>query len=267
MKWIESVSAGSLAVLLAASITAAAVMANTISEKYDKAFPLSADGSVSLRNVNGNVGVSAWDKNEVKITAVKYADDEEELGRVIIEVNPGPNEIAIRTKYPDRRGREHARGATVDYVLTVPRNANLDEIMTVNGNVEITGVTGKLSASTVNGFVDARGGMQSCELSSVNGRVEGEFTSLPHGSKVSMKNVNGKIVISLPLKPDADIEASSTSGRIRNEFGLRDSDESGDDSFVRIGASLKGKLGNGDASIRLRTVSGSIEILRSGSGR
>ena len=267
MKWLESITAGFVTVLLAASIAGAAVSSNTASEKYDRTFPLSADGTVSLQNVNGNVTVSAWGNDEIKIAAVEYADDEEELGRVRIEVDPGQNEIVIRTRYLDHGSRQHDHGATVDYVLTVPRNANLNKIMTVNGNVEVSGATGKITASTVNGIVDAHGQMRHCDLSSVNGKVEGDFTALRHGSEISMKNVNGKIVVRLPKKPDASKEASTTSGHIRDEFGLRTSDEGEYGSFVHIGAKLKGKLGRGDASIRLSTVSGSIEILRSDSGR
>ena len=39
-------------------------------EEFNRSFPLSAGGRVSLENISGEVKVIAWDRNEVKIEAV-----------------------------------------------------------------------------------------------------------------------------------------------------------------------------------------------------
>ena len=40
-------------------------------ERLDKTFPLNPNGRVSVSNVNGSITVEGWDRNEVKLEAVK----------------------------------------------------------------------------------------------------------------------------------------------------------------------------------------------------
>ena len=58
--------------------------------------------------------------------------------------------ISIQTKYHQREEswqNRHHRGAEVEYTITVPRNARLDEIKLINGELDIIGVSGEVRAS------------------------------------------------------------------------------------------------------------------------
>lgn len=267
MRSIRFMVLGLAAFALAACLTSAAPRSSGASEKFEKTYPLSVGGTVSLQNVNGNLKVMTWDKSDVKVEAMKYADDEASLADLRINVDATRDMISIRTHYPDSHGDNHGHGAAVDYVLTVPKGANLDKISVVNGHVDISGLSGDVSVSTVNGDIKALGLGGRCELETVNGTVDAKFVSLRRGVDIRMRTVNGGLVLRLPDKPDADINASTTTGRISNEFGLESSREGGHDSFVRVGARLRGKLGSGGSSISLKTVNGSISILKSESPR
>ena len=48
-------------------------------EKIDQSYPLSANGRVSVSNVNGSIEMIAWDRNEVRLEATKIADSRESL--------------------------------------------------------------------------------------------------------------------------------------------------------------------------------------------
>ena len=56
---------------------------------------------MELDNINGAVHISTWDRNEVKVDAVKYADSKERLEEAHIEIDSGKDHLSIRTKYPD----------------------------------------------------------------------------------------------------------------------------------------------------------------------
>ncbi len=237
------------------------------SEQFQKTCTLGSRGTVSLQNLNGNLSIKAWDKNEVMIKAVKYADNQEELVSLEIEVDATGDRVAIDTKYPDESDGGHGHGAGVDYSLTIPRDAKIEKVKIVNGEIEISGVSGKVEASDVNGTIHADGLRDGCDLGTVNGNVDATFDGLSAAGDVRLKSVNGGLTLRLPDNAGADVDARVTTGRISNEFGLESSRERNRHSFVKVGDAIRGKIGNGGVLVRLETVNGSIRLLKSGSSR
>src|SRR5579864_5264383 len=125
-----------------------------LTEEFHQTYALTPDGRVELDNINGDVHISSWDRNEVKVDAVKYADTKERLEEAKIEVDSGKDYLSIRTKYPDHNNTwnwgSHNNPAGVEYTLTVPRAARLDEIKLINGELDITGIAGEVRASCIN---------------------------------------------------------------------------------------------------------------------
>ena len=129
--------------------------------------------------------------------------------------------------------------------MTVPASVNLDKISTVNGDVEIRSMSGKVKAETVNGDLVASGLVSDVDLETVNGSVNAEFTSLGGSQRVSAEAVNGRIVLELPADASARVHAETVNGSIdADDFGLKT-----DKGF--IGHECEGKIGNGDARISL----------------
>ena len=133
-----------------------------LTEEFHQTYALTADGRVELDNINGDVRISSWDRNEVKVDAVKYADTKEMLDEAKIEIDSRNDSISIRTRYPEHdkgwNWGSHYSPASVEYTLTVPRTARLDEIKLINGSLNLTGVSGEVNASCING---RSGGAQS----------------------------------------------------------------------------------------------------------
>src|SRR5437016_1702072 len=105
-----------------------------VREEFHQTYPLSAGGRIDLENINGSVHITAWDQNEVKVDAVKRASSDKELKNTEIRINASANSISIETHYAkedDWGGHHHF--ASVEYTLTVPRKAKLDEIKLING--------------------------------------------------------------------------------------------------------------------------------------
>jgi len=256
---------GTLCALLTFALGAhAADRRGALTEEFHQTYAISADGRVELDNINGDVHISSWDRNEVKVDAVKYADTKERLEEAKIEIDSGKDYLSIRTKYPDHSNNwnwgSRNNPASVEYTLTVPRTAKLDEIKLINGALDITGMTGEVRASCINGRLQAQSLTGRAELSTVNGRLEAKFDQLA-GQSVDLNSVNGSLSLTIPSDANAEIEANTVSGNIGNDFGLHVNHHS------VVGHDLRGELGNGGAHIKLANVNGRIEIRHAQDGR
>ena len=233
-------------------------------EEFHQTYALTSDGRVELDNINGAVHISTWDQNEVKVDAVKYADSKERLEQARIDIDSGKDHLSIRTKYPDHdltfNWGSHSNPASVEYTLTVPRTARLDEIKLINGSLDVTGATGEVHASCINGRLEAHNLSGRADLSTINGHLDAKFDQL-RGSSLELKSVNGSVELTIPSDAKAEIEASTVSGGIENDFGLHVN------HHRYVGHDLRGELGNGGPRIRLENVNGSIEIRHASDGR
>ena len=232
-----------------------------LTEEFHQSYALTATGRVSIANINGNVHISAWDRNEVKVDAVKRAYSPERLSEVTIDVTNSADSVIIKTKYAERnqtfetRNREN-NSASVEYTLTVPRGARIDSADLVNGSLDIEGVKGDVRVSLVNGEVKAGALGGEVKLSTVNGAQTVNVTSLDEAKGVTLNSVNGPIVLIVPSGANAQVRASTVHGAITNDFGLTVNEGQ------YVGRDLSGQIGSGGPRIRLNNVNGSIAIKR-----
>ncbi len=234
-----------LALMLSTSVQA------QVTQDFHRTVPLSANGRISLDNINGNVEITGWDRNEVQIDAVKKARDQQRLDEARIEVNAGGDSVEIKTRYPE--GRTNNNPASVYYELHVPRNARLDRINLVNGALTVQKVSGEVIANLVNGKLHVDDLAGEADLSTVNGGIEANYASLNNVRDINLKSINGSIELGLPDSPNAQIKASTVSGGIRSDFPL-------EVHGGYVGKNLTGTLGAGGTSIKLSNVNGSIHI-------
>jgi putative adhesin len=222
-------------------------------EEFHQTYPLSANGRIELQNINGPVQIKGWDRNAVKVDAIKRADSKHDLDEVQIKIDSGKESLSIRTEYA-RHEHTWTRNdpGSVEYVLMVPRNSRLDDINLVNGDLEIQGVGGEVRASCVNGRLRASSLSGRTELSTVNGNLEADFDRL--SSPIEVSSVNAKVLLTLPSDAKADIEAGTVSGSISNDFGIHVA------NHKWVGHELNGELGGGGTRVRVNNVNGRIEI-------
>ena len=224
-------------------------------EEFRQTYPLDKPGKVQLENVNGNVRIGTWDREEIKVEAIKRAKKQEHLDEVKIEVDAKADRIRVKTKYPDSKAKRNKNNSTsVDYTLTVPQHSRLDRISTVNGGIEIEKVNGDVEARSVNGNVMAAGLAGQVELSTVNGSVKADFAELK--KSVSLKSVNGSVTVALPPEANAKVSANTLTGGISSDFALQTK------KHFPIGQNLDGKLGEGGPAVNLSTVNGGVHLVR-----
>jgi DUF4097 and DUF4098 domain-containing protein YvlB len=240
---------------------------DVLREEFHQSYPLSARGRITLKNISGAVRITAWDRAEVRVDAVKRAETRERLEEARIIVDASADSVNIETRYPEEsfryeRGDNRRRNpASVDYTVSVPRGARLESIEVISGALDIENVTGGVKASCISGRFTARNLTGEAKLSNVSGMLEATFDKLDDASNVTLNNVSGQIVLRIPSDTNGTIKANTLSGQITNDLGLP----------VRrgefIGNDMSGQLGNGGARIKLNNVSGQIRIQRAADGR
>ena len=237
-------------------------------ERFEQTYPLTANGRVSLSNVNGSITIEGWDKSEVKLEYVKTAEMKERLADVQVKIDAQSNSLSIEADYNSRQNRGNGNsgnrnnGVSVEFHLMVPRNAVLNEIETVNGSVNLSNTTNLAKVSTVNGEVKASNLRGTAELSTVNGTVTADFEQLDNTSRISLETVNGRAFLTLPSDTNATVRAETTNGQIMNDFGLpvRRQRYGGNNS-------LYGKIGTGNVKIKLESVNGELSLRRRQDGK
>ncbi|HZG52531.1 MAG TPA: DUF4097 family beta strand repeat-containing protein, partial [Pyrinomonadaceae bacterium] len=235
-------------------------------EEFQQSYPLSPRGRVTLKNISGTVRISAWDRAEVRVEAVKHAETRERLEEARIVVDASADSVNIETRYPEEafrseRGNGRRNPASVDYTVSVPRGARLESVEVISGRLDIENMTGGVTASCISGRLTARNLAGEAKLSNISGALEATFDRLDDASNVSLGNVSGQIVLTIPSDTNGTIKASTLSGQITNDLGLP----------IRrgeyVGRDLSGQLGRGGARLKLNSVSGQIRIQRAADGR
>jgi len=262
--WLGATLGTACALLILALGAHASDHRGALSEEFHQTYALTADGRVELDNINGPVHISSWDRNEVKVDAIKSADTKERLDEAKIEIDSGKDYLSIRTRYPEHNQNwnsgSHNNPASVEYTLTVPRAARLDEIKLINGSLDIAGVSGEVNASCINGRLEAHNLAGRARLSTINGHLDARFDQLA-GHSVELNSVNGSVDLTIPSDSNAEVEATTVSGGINNDFGLHVN------HHRFIGHDLRGELGSGGTHIRISNVNGRVEVHHAEDGR
>lgn len=224
-------------------------------EAFTRSSAFDPAGAVVLENVNGNIDIRTWDKNEILIEGEKSAQTEEELRRVDLRIEISPDRAVVKVRLPKREGGFFSNGnirAAVRFKVTVPKNAILEKIAGVNGSVTLEDVRGLVNASTVNGGIKANNLGDTANLETVNGAISAAFSHLAAEQKLSFNTVNGQVVVRLPKDAGAKVRGSVVNGRVSCDFPLTLGEAKR--------RSISGTIGDGRAFLEAETVNGRVSI-------
>lgn len=217
--------------------------------EFRQIYCLNHNGRVAIHNLYGDVSITAWDRDEVLVQAVKKSRDHRRLDDAQIVVDSSAEMLSIQTLYV---GGDAEHPASVEYHIVVPRSANLENVKLINGALSISGVAGPVKASSVNGSIRAEHLGGEANLSTVNGPLEVDFNRIAAWRPIALSSVNGAIRLSIPSDADAVLEARNLSGGIETEFGHAWREASGQ--------RLRATVNRGGAQIQVHNVNGGISI-------
>jgi len=241
--------------IFAVALLASGSLFASVTEEETFSYPLDDGGRFSISNVNGSITVTGGSGNTVEIVATKKAKNQKDLDEIEIEISHSASEITVETELGDSDGWfSHGSSGQVRYEITLPSGTSLDSVETVNGDVIISGVIGKVVAESVNGDLEIIGLEGDARLSTVNGGINAGFEKCEGEQSIKAETVNGRVTILLPEDADVQVSADTLNGGINGQdFGLET-----DKGFV--GSDLNGNIGSGSARLNIDTVNGSIKI-------
>jgi hypothetical protein len=220
---------------------------------FEHIYPLPPGGSFLLKNVNGDVRVDGWDRDEVEVRAVKKAkNDQSDLEQVKIDVESQPRQVAVHTLYPKGEGVEVA----VEYHIHVPYRVLLGNVETVNGCVLVRGIDGGGELRSVNGDVEVLESSGRFSAKTTNGNLHLELRKVLDGAPMNLETVNGSVVLGLPSNARANLKVLNLNGDFYSELPVTSALAS------PAARAFRAKLGVGGGEISVRTINGGIRLLR-----
>ncbi len=255
--------------LLLAAVVALPANAQDRDQRRENAFTWSGTvpqgKRILVKNINGAIHVERSTSGRVEVSAEKSwrrgnpedvrieqrkLDGDDVLVCALFNEDARCDERGIHS---DRKTRWNDRNdVSVRFTVKVPDGVRVD-ISTVNGGLEVSGVSTEVYANTVNGSIEARSAGGPVRAKTVNGSIRVSMGSTGSADDLEYEAVNGSVTIELPASFGAQLDLSTVNGRVTTDFPIT---ISGTMSPRR----LRGTVGNGDTRLRASTVNGSITL-------
>jgi DUF4097 and DUF4098 domain-containing protein YvlB len=225
---------------------------------FEKNYPVNPDVRISIKNTDGSIRIYGANTTEVKLQAIKKAYQQDRLDKIAINVTAQPTSVSIDTVYPPKpKVALSDRSGTVDYVVVVPQNCTITRLDLSNGEVQVDGMRGKVTANLVNGRMFDHNGFGEHELFVANGGLDIRNDWWEHAKfSFEAKIVNGNLRASVPADASFHVYAATMDGNIANDFTEAEQRQSGE---VRKVDAIVGNSALTD--LRLQATNGSIHII------
>lgn len=211
------------------------------SETFDNTYPASESVEIEVHNFNGSITLTSWDKNEVRVYALKKSMfSKADLDKAKITVDNGKTFIIKSEKVGTNPQ------VSITYEIYFPKNLVITTVETSNGKIKMEGTSGdcfvrssnggitiishagSINASTSNGGIDVQNISGDAYLNTSNGAITvysigGKVKAETSNGELNIKNVktilgartsNGKIIVELPNTQESELELVTSNGSI-----------------------------------------------------
>lgn len=241
------------------------------SQDFERTYPVSPNGRISISNVSGEIRVNGSGGSSVVVTAYREGRDRE-MVEIVDESTIG--EVNLKVRYPQGGG---GYDASVRFLVQVPRNlqcrldslstasgdiaveevAGMVRARTASGDVTVNGAEGDVNASTASGNIIVRGARGLVTAKTASGDVEVELTQPGDQGEMTFSSASGDVTVRVPGALNAEVLMSTASGSVNTDFPLTIDDREGH------GKKAYGHLGSGAISLKISTASGNVSLVRS----
>jgi DUF4097 and DUF4098 domain-containing protein YvlB len=263
--------------------------------REEKRFTVSGMPELHLATFDGSIVIQSWDKPEILVEIEKRGPTRESVDALEVTTGRNGSRIELEVKPPRTerfRGVGFYQSATAKLSVSVPREINVHarsgdgaiDIERVNGQIELRTGDGSVRAAQIAGDVIIHTGDGSVTVSDVEGRLDVDtadggvaVSGRLKGLKIrtgdgsityraepesrmeedwEITTGDGGVTVYLPRGFNAQLDAHTGDGSIRNDLQIQASEsERGERRRT-----LRGRLGDGGRSFRIRTGDGSIRL-------
>lgn len=219
---------------------------------FHKSYTLAAGGHLFIENVLGDIKIKGVKGDSIEVVGKRKGDD---LDQIEILDSSSEYRIDIRLRPP----QFPAGNARIDFEVRVPESVeyNFTRIFSFSGNIDITGVAGRLSAESFRGNVALKDVKGLVNASSFSGNIKADLGKAQRRNNMRFSSVSGNIDVAAPADLDAVVDITCSSGLLRIDFPLEIQE-------LRYGParSARGRLGEGMQTLRIRSVSGRVNLIQ-----
>lgn len=253
---------------VAAAVLCAAWAVTAGAQDFRQSFNLAPGGSITIKNVSGDVNISGYDGASVEVSAYKEGRDRDQVS---VENLSTAGHVSLRADYA-----EHCNcDASLRFEVKVPRSVRFDfekistasgnltaenvtgrvEMNTASGDVTVSGVSGEIRASSASGTVKVKDSAGNVNASSASGDVEVELTRVEGDGDMRFSSASGNVNVRLPASVDATVEMSTVSGSIETNLPIEVKHNN-----YGPGSRARGQLGGGSRLLKISSASGDVSL-------
>lgn len=265
-------------------------------ERVDKHFTISGKPNVNVSTFDGSIEIRPWDKAEVQVVVEKRATNKEAAETIQVQTAQNGDQVSVDVRVPRSEGFgiHFHFNRSAKLIVSLPATSDITaksgdgsiDVEGLTGHVDLRSGDGSIRGRELGGGVNAHTGDGSITLTGVNGALDvdtgdgsivasGKFTTLrarsgdgsvkieaaAGGTAAGEWNIttgDGSVTLALPDDFGAELDAHTGDGRIHmSDFSL--SNVTG-----QLGKNtVRGRIGGGGPSVRVRTGDGSITLKRS----
>jgi DUF4097 and DUF4098 domain-containing protein YvlB len=227
-------------------------------EHISRTIQVSPGGTLRLRSFSGRITITASDRPEVAIAAVRHGT-RDRLDHVKLDIHTeGSNVVVVDANRSDRSWFEFIGRNTVvdtDFDITVPRRTDLN-VSVFSAPVTIDGVEGSHKLHTFSSRLSLSDVAGPIRAHSFSGSIVIREKSWDPNQTIDVDTFSGNVELHVPDNARGSVSFNSFSGRLNSGMPLTLQSS----SRRHIKAELGGGGGNG--TLRFKTFSGSVKIDR-----
>ncbi|HSC28367.1 MAG TPA: DUF4097 family beta strand repeat-containing protein [Vicinamibacterales bacterium] len=249
---MQRITTAALIALLAAAGPVAGAQRET--ETFDRTVPFVPNGTLKLRNFSGDVKVTGYPGTDVVIHAVRRAT-RERLDNIRLDVQASGSTIEIEANRRNPEWREKNDNVVeTDFEVQVPSGTELD-IHAFSSPIETAGVAARQKLYAFSGRLTVRNSSGGpLEVQTFSGTIDLDLSAAAEVPSLDVETFSGDVQVRMPQVGGGRVEFRGFSGDFNSDFPLT----------LRSGSrrSLDAEFGAGNATIRFKTFSGDVRLLK-----
>lgn len=221
--------------------------------------------SLEVKNFSGSVKIKSWDKD---YTHVQYSKWGPSADRIEVKIKKNGGGLSLQPGYLS--GTRKSFGS-VSFDINIPESVNSIYAESVGGSIKLSNMSSginqrlktvsgsietdnskDLTATSISGSIKFRFSGSRLYAKTVSGRIRGDVLDIFQQGSVDLSSVSGSIHINAYSNFSADVTLKSVSGSVSCEFPILVQSQKKNH--------LEGRIGEGAATVRINTTSGSIRI-------
>ena len=243
-----------LALVVCASPSFAGAAQET--EHVNKTVKLERGGTLRLKSFSGRVTITASDRSDVVIDAMRRGD-REWLDRQRLDIRAEGSTVVVVENQTERSWWNWSRTNRVvetDFDIKVPRQTNLD-VSVFSASVTVQGVEGSKKVHSFSSRLQVDDGSGPIDAHTFSGAIVIRARTWQPNQSIDVDTFSGNVELHVPDSARGTVTFNSFSGHLNSEVPLTLHSSSR--------RSLKAELGSGaGGTLRFKTFSGNVKIDR-----